>query len=195
MNVIVDTGCANLASLANALKRLDGEPVISRDAAVIKGARRVLLPGVGTAGAAMAALEQRGLDELIANLTQPVLGICLGMQLLTRFSEESARPCLELLDDAVVPLKAPRLPHMGWSTLSAIAPHPLLSGIGPDDWFYFVHSFAAPPGANSLALCHHGQTFSAVLGKDNFMGCQFHPERSGQSGAKLLKNFLEKEPC
>ncbi|WP_341503600.1 imidazole glycerol phosphate synthase subunit HisH [Gallaecimonas sp. GXIMD4217] len=195
MNVIVDTGCANLASLANAVKRLGGSPVVSRDAATIRAARRVFLPGVGTAGAAMAALEQSGLDQLLPTLTQPVLGICLGMQLLTRFSEESARPCLGLLDDAVLPLEAPRLPHMGWNRLTAIAPHPLLAGIGEQDWFYFVHSFAAPPGRNSLALCQHGQPFSAVLGKGNFLGCQFHPERSGRSGAKLLKNFLEKDPC
>ncbi|WKE64420.1 imidazole glycerol phosphate synthase subunit HisH [Gallaecimonas kandeliae] len=195
MIVILDTGCANLRSLYNAVKRLGKEPLVTKDLASIKQARRVFLPGVGTAGAAMGAIEARDLAGTLKGLTQPVMGICLGMQLLTDYSEESQVPCLGLIQARVRELQAPRLPHMGWNQLTDIKPSPLFAGLNEDDWFYFVHSFMAPVGPYTLAQSRHGEAFSAVIQERNFIGAQFHPERSGKSGALLLKNFLEKDPC
>lgn len=195
MIVILDTGCANLRSLFNAVKRLGKEPVVTKDLATIKSARRVFLPGVGTAGAAMNNIEARDLTATLQELTQPVMGICLGMQLLTRFSSESDVNCLGLIDTTVRELKAPRLPHMGWNQLTDIKPNPIFDGIDQNHWFYFVHSFMAPVGPYTLAQSQHGEPFSAVIAQNNVIGAQFHPERSGKSGALMLKNFLEKEPC
>ncbi|WP_115718068.1 imidazole glycerol phosphate synthase subunit HisH [Gallaecimonas mangrovi] len=195
MIVILDTGCANLRSLFNAVKRLGKEPVVTKDLATIKAARRVFLPGVGTAGAAMNSIEARDLTATLRELTQPVMGICLGMQLLTRYSHESNVNCLGLIDAEVRELDAPRLPHMGWNQLSCIKPHPIFDGIDENDWFYFVHSFMVPVGPYTLAQSEHGEPFSAVIAHNNVIGSQFHPERSGKSGAIMLQNFLEKEPC
>ncbi|EKE69106.1 imidazole glycerol phosphate synthase subunit HisH [Gallaecimonas xiamenensis] len=195
MIVILDTGCANLRSLFNAVKRLGKEPVVTKDLATIKSARRVFLPGVGTAGAAMSQIQARDLTATLQELTQPVMGICLGMQLLTRFSSESDVNCLGLIDAQVRELAAPRLPHMGWNQLTHIKANPIFDGIDENDWFYFVHSFIAPLGPYTLAQSQHGEAFSAVIAQDNVIGAQFHPERSGKSGALMLKNFLEKEPC
>lgn len=195
MIVILDTGCANLRSLFNAVKRLGKEPVVTKDLATIKSARRVFLPGVGTAGAAMGQIQARDLTATLQELTQPVMGICLGMQLLTRFSSESDVNCLGLIDAQVRELAAPRLPHMGWNQLTHIKANPIFDGIDENDWFYFVHSFIAPVGPYTLAQSQHGEAFSAVIAQDNVIGAQFHPERSGKSGALMLKNFLEKEPC
>ncbi|ROQ30123.1 imidazole glycerol phosphate synthase subunit HisH [Gallaecimonas pentaromativorans] len=195
MIVILDTGCANLRSLFNAVKRLGKEPVVTKDLATIKSARRVFLPGVGTAGAAMNNIEARDLTATLQELTQPVMGICLGMQLLTRYSSESDVPCLGLIDTEVRELNAPRLPHMGWNQLTDIKPNPIFDGIDQNHWFYFVHSFIAPVGPFTLAQSQHGELFSAVIAQNNVIGAQFHPERSGKSGALMLKNFLEKEPC
>lgn len=195
MIVILDTGCANLRSLFNAVKRLGKEPVVTKDLATIKSARRVFLPGVGTAGAAMSQIQARDLTATLQELTQPVMGICLGMQLLTRFSSESDVNCLGLIDAQVRELAAPRLPHMGWNQLTHIKANPIFDGIDENHWFYFVHSFIAPVGPYTLAQSQHGEAFSAVIAQDNVIGAQFHPERSGKSGALMLKNFLEKEPC
>lgn len=195
--VILDTGCANLFSLAAAVKRLGVEPIVTCDAATIRSADRIFLPGVGTARAAMASIRERGLTELIRTATQPVLGICLGEQLLTSESEESPGVALlGLLPDSVKELKTGRLPlpHMGWNRVRPDRTQPpsrrLFDGIEDDAWFYFVHSYAVPVGKSTLATADYGETFSAAVGTENFMGVQFHPERSGRAGARLLANFL-----
>lgn len=195
--VILDTGCANLFSLAAAVRRLGVEPIVTRDAAAIRSADRIFLPGVGTARAAMVAIRERGLADLIREATQPVLGICLGEQLLTTDSEESPGvPLLGLLPDRVMKLKtgdAP-LPHMGWNRVTPDRTRPeaalLFDGIPDDAWFYFVHSYAVPTGTSTFATAVYGETFSAAVGAGNFMGVQFHPERSGRAGARLIANFL-----
>lgn len=191
--VIVDTGCANISSVYFAFKRLGVEAIISRDARVIKAADKVLLPGVGTAHNAMAQLEKAELIETLQSLQQPLLGICLGMQMLTAHSMEGDVRCLNLIPSEVLPLQSAglRLPHMGWNTLHNISAHPLMRGFTEKDYLYFVHSFAVSPDSYSLAQCHYGTDFAAVIGKDNVVGAQFHPERSGKTGARLLQNFLE----
>lgn len=198
--VILDTDVANLSSLAFAVKRLGVEPVITREAAEIRAADRILLPGVGTACAAMAAIEARGLAELIREATQPVLGICLGEQILGRRSEESGGvDLLGLIDGDVRGLRADGLPlpHMGWNQVypeDTPQAKLLFRDIEPGDWFYFVHSYAMPTGDYTAARCTYGETFTAAAARDNFMGVQFHPERSGRAGARLLANFLGIEP-
>ena len=198
--VILDTGVANLSSLAFAVKRLGVEPVITREAAEIRAADSILLPGVGTARAAMAAIEARGLAELIREATQPVLGICLGEQILGRRSEETGGvDLLGLIDGDVRGLRADGLPlpHMGWNQVypeDTPQAKLLFRGIEPGDWFYFVHSYAMPTGDYTAARCTYGETFTAAAARDNFMGVQFHPERSGPPGARLLANFLGIEP-
>ena len=201
--VIVDTGCANISSVYFAFKRLGAEATISRDARVIKAADKVLLPGVGTAHNAMARLEQAELINTLQQLQQPMLGICLGMQLLTSHSMEGDVACLKLIPAEVLPLNSAglRLPHMGWNTLQVEsttlqAAHPLLQGITVADYVYFVHSFAllcdqGQPSPYMLASCDYGSKFAAVIGRRNFLGMQFHPERSGKVGARLLQNFIQ----
>ncbi|MGL5391130.1 MAG: imidazole glycerol phosphate synthase subunit HisH [Shewanella sp.] len=203
--VIIDTGCANLSSVRFALLRLGAKVQVSDDIAKIKAAKRVVLPGVGTAGAAMAALQQKGLIELIQGLTQPVLGICLGMQMLTALSHERGAsnqdcPCLgiiptdiAMLDANLLKAQGLPLPHMGWNQLTLspqAAAHPLFAGVQDVSYVYFVHSYRAPISPFTLAKCHYGETFSAAIGKDNFMGVQFHPEKSAAVGAQILRNFL-----
>lgn len=195
--VILDTGCANLASLAFAVKRLGVEPLITREAADIRSADRIFLPGVGTAKAAMTALTERGLPELIREAHQPLLGICLGEQLLGRRSEETGGvDLLGLIDADVRQLNASGLPlpHMGWNRVFPKFESPqaklLFKNIEPGEWFYFVHSFAMPDGPAAIASCTYGEPFAAAATSENFMGVQFHPERSGKAGAHLLANFL-----
>ncbi|MDO5531217.1 imidazole glycerol phosphate synthase subunit HisH [Sutterella sp.] len=194
--VILDTGTANLTSLANAVKRLGFEPNITRDPEAIRAADRIFLPGVGTARAAMDELNARGLPELIRAATQPVLGICLGEQLLGRQSEETGGvDLLNLIPADVRELKVGDLPlpHMGWNRVYPTdAPQAklLFKGIPAGDWFYFVHSYAMPVNPCTIASAEYGEPFTAAAARDNFMGVQFHPERSGKTGAKLLANFL-----
>ncbi|PHM78133.1 imidazole glycerol phosphate synthase subunit HisH [Xenorhabdus cabanillasii] len=192
--VILDTGCANLASVTYAVRRLGYEPVISRDADIVKSAKKLLLPGVGTAAAAMDQLQQRKLISLITCLTQPVLGICLGMQLLAGASEEGGNiSLLKLIDSSVRKMATSGLPlpHMGWNQVNALSGHPLFRNIKNNAYFYFVHSYALPVGEYTIAQTNYGNTFSSAIAKNNFFGVQFHPERSGAAGAQLLKNFLE----
>lgn len=194
--VILDTGCANLSSLAFAVKRLGIEPLITRDPEAIRAADRIFLPGVGTARAAMDALIARGLPELIREASQPLLGICLGEQLLgTRSEETGGVNLLGLIPSEVRMLSAEGLPlpHMGWNQVfpnDAPQAKLLFEGIAPGEWFYFVHSYAMPLGAASIASCTYGEAFTAAAARENFMGVQFHPERSGRAGARLLANFL-----
>jgi len=190
---IIDSGGANIGSVIHALKRLGAEPVFTADAATIRNAERVLLPGVGAAGAAMSRLREMKLLQCIRELQQPVLGICLGMQLLFEKSEEDNTSCLGIIPGTLKklqPSKGIRVPHMGWNTTTASRADPLLAGLPESPWFYFVHSYCAPPAEDTLATCLHGEPFSAIVRRGNFYGAQFHPERSARSGARLLANFL-----
>jgi len=191
--VLVDAGGTNIGSMRYALQRLGVEAALTSDAAAIRAADKVILPGVGAAGPGMARLRALGLVELLRSLTQPVLGVCLGMQLLCAHSEEGDTACLGVIPARVQRLaEAPgvRVPHMGWNTLSITRPHVLLAGLEPDDRAYFVHSYAVPVGEWSVATTRDGSEFSAVIARGNFHGMQFHPERSGEVGARLLRNFL-----
>ncbi len=192
--VLVDAGGTNIGSVRYALQRLGVDAALTSDAATIRAADKVILPGVGAAGPGMARLRELGLIELLRSLTQPVLGVCLGMQLLCAHSEEGDTECLGLIPAPVrrfVEAPGVRVPHMGWNRVVARREHPLLAGLGEDDQAYFVHSYAVPTGDWTLASSDYGQPFSAVIARNNFHGMQFHPERSAAVGAKLLKNFLD----
>lgn len=191
--VIIDSGGANLASLQFALGRLGAQSRVSKDPQTICGASRVILPGVGSAASAMQRLHESGLAALLPSLTQPVLGICLGMQLLCSYSEEGATPCLGILPDTVRRLRpgtALPVPHMGWNQLGALRQDPLLEGLGGGEYVYFVHSYAAAVSDATLATAEYGAPLSAIVRRANFWGTQFHPERSAGAGARLLANFL-----
>ncbi len=191
--IIIDTGCANLSSVKFAFDRLGVNAKISKDIQEIKSADKLLLPGVGTAIAAMDKLKERGLIDVIKNATQPMLGICLGMQLLTEYSTEGNVQTLGVMDsrtEQIADTGLP-LPHMGWNKVRYATDHPLFDGIAQDSHFYFVHSYAVLPNEHTIATTDYGVPFSSALGCQNFFGVQFHPERSGENGAKLLKNFVE----
>ncbi|WP_339770740.1 imidazole glycerol phosphate synthase subunit HisH [uncultured Paraglaciecola sp.] len=194
--VIVNTGCANISSVKFAVERLGVKVDVSDDIQIIQKADKVFLPGVGSANAAMASIEVKQLKSCIQGLTQPVLGICLGMQLMVERSEESladSTPCLGLIPGEVKRMQVGdlRLPHMGWNTVNPVEQNTLFKGIDAGSYFYFVHSFAVALGEYTLAQTDYGMPFSAALHKDNFFGVQFHPERSSDAGAALLKNFIE----
>jgi imidazole glycerol-phosphate synthase subunit HisH len=192
--VLVDAGGTNIGSVRYALQRLGVDAMLTADAAQIRAADKVILPGVGAAGPGMARLRELGLVDIIRSLAQPVLGVCLGMQLLCAHSAEGDTDCLGLIPASVHRFEeAPGLcvPHMGWNRLSPVTIHPLLKNLEQGDWAYFVHSYAVPVGAYTLASTDYGGGFSAVIASGNFHGMQFHPERSASVGTKLLKNFLE----
>ncbi len=194
MIAIIDSGGANIASVQFALERLGARSVLTRDAVEIAAADRVLLPGVGAAPVAMKALGDAHLIEPIRQLRQPVLGICLGMQLLFGRSFEGGTDLLGILDGAChafTPSEARSVPHMGWNRLHPTTMHPLLAGLDDVSHVYFVHSYYVPVNDTTIATCNYGQDFTAIAVRDNFLGCQFHPERSGQVGARILQNFLE----
>jgi len=191
---IIDSGGANIASLLFAMQRLGYDASLTTDADVIGSADRVVLPGVGAAADAMQRLRDNGLVDLIRGLQQPVLGICLGMQLLADASEEEDVDCL-----GIIPGVARRLqvrdgfpvPNMGWCPVTRLTEAPVLEGIDDGSYFYFVHSYALPPSEYTIATARHADAFSAVVSRDNFIAAQFHPERSSADGARLLRNFLE----
>ncbi|GAB2514362.1 imidazole glycerol phosphate synthase subunit HisH [Lysobacter humi (ex Lee et al. 2017)] len=198
MNVVlIDAGGANIGSVRYAFERLGASARLSADPAEIAAAERVVLPGVGAAPAGMARLHELGLVELVRSLRQPLLGVCLGMQLLFDSSEEGDVDCLGLLPGRVRRLpEAPgiRVPHMGWNRLARRREDPLLAGVAEGEAAYFVHSYAAPVTDAALATCEHGVPFAAVVRDGLRMGAQFHPERSAAAGARLLENFLRIEP-
>jgi glutamine amidotransferase len=192
--VLVDSGGSNIGSLRYALERLGVQSAVSADAARLRAATHVILPGVGAAGPGMRKLREAGLIGVMRELRQPVLGVCLGMQLLFARSEEGDTACLDVIPGSVRRMpETPqiRVPHMGWNRLGLTRTDPLLDGIADGEHAYFVHGYAAPVGAATLARCDHGGEFSAVVRQGNFLGAQFHPERSGAVGARLLRNFLE----
>ena len=190
---IIDGGGANIASLLFALRRLGWEGVLTSDHDAIRNAERVILPGVGAAQAAMDKLQEKQLDTLIPLLTQPLLGICLGMQLLFEGSEEDDAQCLGIIEGRArrfEPAQDRPVPHMGWNRVEKTRNARMLDGIPDGAHFYFVHSYAVDMVATTTGCTDYGSTFTSVVRKGNFMGTQFHPERSGAHGAKLLDNFL-----
>jgi imidazole glycerol-phosphate synthase subunit HisH len=190
---IVDSGGANIASLRYALERLGVAARLTSDPLELRAAPRVILPGVGAAGDAMQRLRTQRLAELLPTLTQPVLGICLGMQLFYEASAENDVSCLGVIPGRVQRLAAgPGLPvpHMGWNQLSFRRESPLTAGIAEGDYAYFVHGFSVAPGEETVATCDYGGEFAAVVQHGNFFGTQFHPERSAGVGRRLLANFL-----
>ncbi len=193
--VLISAGGANFASIINGFARLGVNAVLSDNIDEIQGADRVILPGVGSAGFAMNAIMQKGLGAVIPALKQPVLGICLGQQLLcSESAEDNNTKCLGIFPNRVVKLtNAPIIPQMGWNNCPKIdATNPLMRHITPNDDFYFVHSFAVEPNnTNSIAICEYGVEFAAAINHKNFYGVQYHPEKSGRVGQILLQNFLE----
>jgi len=194
---VVKLGVGNTASVMFALDRLGAEARLTADPEEIAGADRLILPGVGAAAYAMERIKITGLREALVNFRRPILGVCLGQQLLFEESEEGGAATLGLLQGTVRRLPssiAAPAPHMGWSRLAAVKPHPLLEGVKDGDYCYFVHSFACPISEFALATCDYETSFSAIVGRENVFGCQFHPERSGETGRRILSNFLAL-PC
>ncbi|PPU22199.1 imidazole glycerol phosphate synthase subunit HisH [Xanthomonas arboricola] len=191
---LIDAGGANLGSVRYALERLGVEARLVRDAAGLQGAQRVILPGVGAAPEAMSRLRAQGLVEPLRQLQVPLIGICLGMQLLFEHSEEGDVDCLGLLPGIVrhmTPALGIRVPHMGWNQLVPMRASALLDGLSERASAYFVHGYAAPVTADTVAACDHGGLFTAVVQQGLRCGAQFHPERSAETGARILRNFLE----
>lgn len=193
MIAIVDTGGANHASIQNAFARLGAETEVTLDPARLECASHLILPGVGHAAHAMARLREAGLVEYLRKQKKPVLGICLGMQILFSESEEGQVECLGLLPGKVTrmaPTPEFRVPHMGWSRLNRQCRSELLNGIGEDAYFYFVHSYKIPQSATTVAVTLSAEAIPSVIEFDNVFATQFHPERSGEAGAQLLRNFV-----
>jgi imidazole glycerol-phosphate synthase subunit HisH len=191
MIAIIKYNAGNITSVQNALNRLGYESIITDDETAIRNADKVIFPGVGEASTAMQYLQERKLDVLIKSLTQPVLGICLGQQLMCAYSEENNTNCLGIFD-ATVKLFPPAelVPHMGWNNIE-INNNKLFEGITAADNFYFVHSYYATISENTIGTCNYILPFSAAMQKDNFYATQFHPEKSADVGERVLRNFLE----
>ncbi|MFD0975508.1 imidazole glycerol phosphate synthase subunit HisH [Salinimicrobium gaetbulicola] len=189
--VIIDYGAGNIQSIKFALERLGYEGILSSDAQEIKNADKVIFPGVGEASSAMRKLKSTGLDTLIPKLNQPVLGICLGMQLMCNWTEEGDTTGLGIFDVDVVHFeKKLKVPHIGWNRITDLKT-PLFKDIQENEYVYLVHSFYAPVCKETIAKCDYGVEYSSALKKDNFYGVQFHPEKSSDAGERILKNFLD----
>lgn len=189
--VIVDLGCGNIGSVRLAFGRFGLEPVVTSDAVEISGADKIILPGVGAAGFAMERVEALGLRRTLTGLRQPALGICLGMQLLFETSDEGPSSCLGLIEGRVRKLEpAPGrpVPHMGWTKVKVRSAD---LGIADEDYLYFAHSFACDAGPAAVATATYGREIAAVVRQGNWLGAQFHPERSGDAGARFLESFLK----
>lgn len=193
MIAIIDYNMGNIRSLGNALGRLGAEWTLTSDHRAIESASHVILPGVGNAAEAMENLRRLGMPDLIWRLRRPVLGICVGMQVMCRHSEEGDTECMGIFDAGIKRFQeAPgiKVPHMGWSRISNLESK-LFKGIDNGEFVYFVHSFHAPLCPDTIATARHPGMFSAALKYENYYGTQFHPEKSGVTGEKILKNFLE----
>lgn len=194
---VVRLGVGNTASVMFALERLGAPAVLTDDPVRVGEAERIILPGVGAAAHAMRLLREKKLGDVLAGFTRPLLGICLGQQLLYEASDEGDARGLGRIAGRVTQLPPSRqapAPHMGWSKLAVERSHALLDGVEDGAYAYFVHSYVCPLGDSTLASAAYGARFSAVIARDNFYGCQFHPERSGAVGARILRNFLSL-PC
>lgn len=188
--VIINYNAGNVQSVTYALQRLGVTPVLSDEEEVIRSADRVIFPGVGEASTAMSFLKERGLDQVIKDLKQPVFGVCLGLQLMCRHSEENDTDCLGIFDIDVKKFEPKlKVPQMGWNTLTQMN-SPLFDGIKDESYVYFVHSYYAELSEQTIATTDYVNPFSAALHKDNFYALQAHPEKSGKIGAKILQNFL-----
>ena len=206
---IIDYDAGNLTSVARALTYLGFENEVTASAERILAADRVIFPGVGAAGSAMASLKRLGLDKVLFQVYEkktPLLGICLGTQIILGHSEEHDTPCLGIIpgnvrlfdsswtDDDGSALK---IPHMGWNRVNVEQEHPVLEGITPEDEFYFVHSYYPDPdnAAQRIGTTRYGVSFASIIGNNNLIATQFHPEKSGPAGLRILKNFCEWTPC
>jgi len=194
--VIIKYNAGNIRSVDFALQRLGVSASITADQDEIRSADRVIFPGVGEASTTMSYLKNHKLDTLICDLKQPVLGVCLGLQLMCSYSEEGDTECLGIFPEKVkkfVPKPEEtalfKVPHMGWNSITGLRT-PLFDQISEDEYFYFVHSFYATTGADTAATCNYLVPFSAALQRDNFYATQFHPEKSGKTGAKIIENFV-----
>ncbi len=208
MIAIIDYDAGNLASVSRAVSHLGIKSVITRDEAEIKAAERIIFPGVGAAGAAIESLQRSGLDVLIKEELangKPILGICLGSQIILTHSEENDTPCLGVLDGIVRAFARDgqsedgqklKIPHMGWNGINIVKPHSLLSGVGADDEFYFVHSYYPDPQNSDyvIATTDYGISFASIVGFNNLFATQFHLEKSGRPGLKILENFCKWAP-
>ena len=191
--VIIKYNAGNIQSVLYALERIGVEATVTDDLQQIQSADKVIFPGVGEASTAMNYLKERGLDIVIKNLTQPVLGICLGMQLMCKHSEENDIECLGIFDENVKKFKAEglgfKVPQIGWNEISNLQ-SPLFNGLKENDYCYFVHSYYAALGEHTIATTKYIQSYSSALQKNNFYGVQFHPEKSAKVGEQILKNFI-----
>ncbi len=191
MIAIIKYNAGNIASVKNAVERMGYECKVTDDIDEIRGAKKVIFPGVGEAGSAMIHLKERGLDSIIQSLVQPTLGICLGLQLMCRSSQEGNTVCLGIFDTEVRKFPPTDIvPHMGWNNLE-VTDNPLFAGFSEDDTVYFVHSYYAGICSQTIARCNYIVPFSAAMQKGNFYATQFHPEKSGEVGERILRNFLE----
>ncbi len=187
---IIKYNAGNVHSVSSALRRINIEPIITDSPEILKNSDKIIFPGVGEASTAMKYLKEKNLDSLIPRLTQPFLGICLGLQLMCKSSEENNAKCLNIFDVEVKKFNENlKIPHIGWNNISGLKTE-LFSGISDKDYVYFVHSYYAPVSENSIAITDYGVKFSAAMAIDNFYCTQFHPEKSGQVGAKILENFI-----
>lgn len=193
MIAVINYKAGNLASVSNALKRLDEPHIITNKRNELDRSDGIVFPGVGHAKPAMESLKENGLDRWLKQANKPVLGICLGMQLLYEFSEEGDTKGLGIIPGKLKRFESPvkKVPHMGWNTVKNVGSHPIVHGLNEEPFFYYVHSYFAPVTEHTLASCSYIQDFTSIVCKDNFIGLQFHPEKSGQSGALLLQNFCD----
>lgn len=191
MVAIVEYGAGNIRSLSNAIERIGEDYVVTSDPSLISTASHIVLPGVGQAASVICGIEERNLTNLIRSLSSPVLGICIGMQVLCSYSEEGDTGLLDVFDNRVVKLRSPglKIPHMGWNRITGLR-GPLFESIPEGEWFYFVHSYAPEISLDTVATTDYGGKFSSALNRRNFYGVQFHPEKSGQAGERFLKNFF-----
>jgi glutamine amidotransferase len=190
---IIDYGAGNIRSVGNALDRLGHQYIVSRDIVELQLAEKLILPGVGEARSAMESLGQIGLLRWLTTVDVPFLGICIGMQILFEHSDERDTACLGVVPGRISRFDDTKMkvPHVGWNRVRLTATSPLFNKIRDNDYFYFVHSFRAPAGPNTIGMTQYGEAFSAAVQKQNFYGVQFHTEKSGAAGIQVMKNFIE----